>query len=134
MAKYCALLLQVMHLGARWYGMAELQQLNVFFTTSLLLRISCLRKEFKDTAFTDGLVYLIFYIEEMRQSILKSSILPLVLVLLLITPQSNAAISLWFTGATYKYYSSWKKKKRLLKTIITKEKNYYRGQCTQIRF
>lgn len=66
MAKYCALLLQVTHLGARRYGMAELQQLNVFFTTSLLLRISCLCKEFKDTAFTDGLVYLIFYIEEMR--------------------------------------------------------------------
>lgn len=45
-----------------------------------------MRKEFKDTIYTDGFIYSIFYIEEMCQFILNSSILPQILVVLLTTP------------------------------------------------
>lgn len=45
-----------------------------------------MRKEFKDTICTDGLVYFIFYIEEMCQFILNSSISPQILVVLHTTP------------------------------------------------
>lgn len=45
-----------------------------------------MHKEFKDTIFTDVLVYFVFYIEEMCQFILNSSVLPQILVVLHTTP------------------------------------------------
>lgn len=50
----------------------------------------------------------------MCQFILDSSVLSQILVVLHTTPESHAVILLWFTGSTYKYYSSCKKENTII--------------------